>query len=145
MKVAYYRTSMIVTRGSKFGPNSWQQHHHRARDALRSASKGERTFTSICARWQHDEIDLTGNLSFLMIGRTHGSGTWTTSCTLTLNHNAPQLQRERYVNLLHLRSLDKNKQAGPLWQRREYGEAKKGTVKSTQGKKTRTSSLYSST
>ena len=34
-----------------------------------------------------------------------------------ISHNAPSWQRERYVNLIHLRSLDSNKQAGPFWER----------------------------
>ena len=45
---------MIVI--SRCSPNSWQQHHRQARDALRSATKGERTCTSIWDRWQSDEI-----------------------------------------------------------------------------------------
>ena len=45
LKPPHYRTSCIVTRGSKCGPNPWQQHHHKARDALRSATKGERAGT----------------------------------------------------------------------------------------------------
>ena len=44
LKAPCYRTSLIVTRGSRCGPNPWQQHHHKARDTLRSAAKGERTF-----------------------------------------------------------------------------------------------------
>ena len=56
LKAPYHRTSMIVISGSRCGPNPWQQHHHKARDALRSATKGERTFTSIWDRWQSDEI-----------------------------------------------------------------------------------------
>ena len=55
-KAPHYRTSMNVTRGSKCGPNPWQQHHYKARDALRSATKGERTLTSIWDRWQNNEI-----------------------------------------------------------------------------------------
>ena len=53
LKAPSYRTSMIVTRGSKCDP--WQQHHHKARDALRSATQGERTFTSIWDRWLNDK------------------------------------------------------------------------------------------
>ena len=53
LKAPCYRTSMIVTRGSKCGPNPWQQDHHKARDALRSATKGGRAFTSIWDRWQN--------------------------------------------------------------------------------------------
>ena len=56
LKAPYYRTSQIVTRGSTCGPNPWQQHHRKARDSLRSATKGERAFRSIWDRWQNDEI-----------------------------------------------------------------------------------------
>ena len=56
LKAPYHRTSMPVTRGSKCGPNPRQQHHHKARDALRSATQGGRTVTSIWDRRQSDEI-----------------------------------------------------------------------------------------
>ena len=76
-KAQYCHTSSIVTRGSRCGPNPWQQHHHEARDALRSATKGERTFTSI---WTDGNMmKSTGNLSSHTIGRTIGSGIWITS------------------------------------------------------------------
>ena len=55
LKAPYYRTSPISTRGSKCSPNLWQQHHHKARDALWSATKGDRGCTSIWDRWQNDE------------------------------------------------------------------------------------------
>ena len=55
LKAPYYRTSPIVTRGGKCGPNPWQQHHHKARDAVRSGAKGQGAFTSIWDRWQNDE------------------------------------------------------------------------------------------
>ena len=122
LKARYYQTSMIVTRGGGCGPNPWPQHHHKAPDALRSATKGERTFTSILDRWQHDEIYRKSQLSH--IGRTHGPGTWTTwrsSTSATMHRNC----RERLVNLLHWRSLDSNKHAGPLWKRPGYQEATK--------------------
>ena len=88
LKVPYYRTSIIVTRGSKCGSNPWQQRHHKARDAMRSATKGERAFTSIWDRWQHDEDAWVRYLDHIV--------------HFDVNHNAPQLQRERCVNLLHL-------------------------------------------
>ena len=39
LNAPHYRTSSIVTRGSGCGPNPWQQHHNKARDASRSATK----------------------------------------------------------------------------------------------------------
>ena len=123
MAPPYYRTSAIVTRGTRCGPSPWQQHHHKARDALRSATKGERTFTSIWDRWQHDEIYQKSHL------KHNWSDAWVRCldhiAQFDLSHNAPQWQRERYVNLIHLRSLDSNKQAGPLWKRPGYQEAKR--------------------
>ena len=41
-----------------------------------------------------------------------------------ISHNVPSWQREWYVNLIHLRSVDSNKQAGPLWKRPGDKEAK---------------------
>ena len=67
-KAPYHRTSLIVIRGSRCGPNPWQQHHHKARDALRSVTNGQRAFTSMWDRWQHDDIKSTGDLSFHTIG-----------------------------------------------------------------------------
>ena len=61
LKTPCYRTFSMVTRGCRCGRNPWQQHHHKARDALRSATKGERTFTSI---WESGNMmKSTGNLS----------------------------------------------------------------------------------
>ena len=94
---------MTVTRGGRCGLNPWQQHHHKARDALRSATKGERTFTSIWDTWQHDEIHRKPQLSHRL------SDTWVRYLDHTvhfnISHNATQPQRERYVNLLHLRRV----------------------------------------
>ena len=42
-----------------------------------------------------------------------------------ISHNAPSSQSERQANLIHLRSLDSNKQAGPLWERSGSQEAKR--------------------
>ena len=52
------------------------------------------------------------------------------------NHNGTQPQRERYMNLLYLRSVDENRQAPPLSQRSGYLGSEKGINKSTRGKKT---------
>ena len=56
LKAPFFRASPISPRGSECGPNLWQMHHHKARDALRSAAKGDRGFTSIWDRLQNDEM-----------------------------------------------------------------------------------------
>ena len=113
LKVPYYRTSSIVTRGGGCGPNPWQKHHHKARDALRSAAKGERTCTSIWDTWQHDEIyrksQFWHNWSDAWV-RYFGSHR-------AVRHK-PQcraMAQRKVWNLIHLQSLDSNKQAGRLW------------------------------
>ena len=106
LKTPYKRTSTIVARGSRCGPNPWQQHHHKARDALRSAAKGERTFTSIWDRWQHDEIFRTSQLSHYWLDA------WVRYLDhivhFDISHNAPSSKRDRCGNLLHSRNLDEN-------------------------------------
>ena len=93
LEAPYYRTSMIVTRGGKCGPNPWPQHHHKTRDALRSATKGERTFTSIWDRWQNDEIYRQSQLAH------NWSDAWVRYVDhivhFNIYHNAPQSQREK--------------------------------------------------
>ena len=87
----YDRTSSTVTIGGRCGPNPWQ-HHHKARDALRRATKGERTFTSIWDRWQHNEIHEKSQLSHKW------SDAWVRNLDhivqFDISHNAPQWQRE---------------------------------------------------
>ena len=123
LKAPYYRTSQIATRGSERGPKPWQQHHHKARDALRCATKGERALTSIWDRWQNGEIYTKSQFP------QNWSDAWVRYLDhivhFNIYHNATQPQRERCVNLLHLRSVDENKQAPPLWQRPGFREAKK--------------------
>ena len=139
LKAPYYRTSMIVTRGSRCGPNPWQQHHHKARDALRSATKGERAVQLLqsVTGGKNDEIYMKSQLAHCW------SDAWVRYLDhivhFNIYHNAPQPQRERYVNLLHLRSVDENKQAG-LVAKTRVPVSEKGSVKSTQIKKRRTSS-----
>ena len=53
----------IFTRRIDCGPTPWQQHHHKARDGVRSAMKGERKYTSIWDRWQNDEVYRTSQLA----------------------------------------------------------------------------------
>ena len=114
LKAPYYRASQTVTRDSECGPNPRKQNHHYARDALRSATKGERALTSIGDRWQNDEIYRKPQLAH----------NWSDWCVVYLDHvvhfniyhNAKQPQGGRYVNLLHVRCVDENKQAPPIWQ-----------------------------
>ena len=105
LKALYYRTSPTITRGCKCGPNPWQQHHHNAREALRSATKGDRKYISIWDRWWNDEAYRTSQLAH----------NWTDAWVrysdfivhIDISHNAPSWQRERYINLVHLRDLDR--------------------------------------
>ena len=110
---APFRASHISTRGAKCGPNPWQLHHDKARDAFRGATKGERGFTSIWDRWQNDAAYRDAwfrNLNHIVQFR--------------IFHNAPQQQRERNLCVLYLRSADENRQALPPSQRPGYREAK---------------------
>ena len=126
LKAPYYRTSPIATRGSKCGPNLWQQHHHKARGALRSATKGDRGFTSIWNRWQNFEMyrqsKLAQNLSDACVRHLDHT------VHFNICHNATQPQRERYVNRLHLRSVDENRPALSLLQRPGHQEVKKELI-----------------
>ena len=99
LKAPYYRTAPIISRGKKFGHNPWQQDHHRARDALKGATKKDK-YTPIWDRWQRE----TKSIEHL-VGR-----------------------EGRYNNVVHLRSLDSNRQAGPLCERLGYEEAARALV-----------------
>ena len=48
--------------GYKHGPNLWQEHHHKTKDALHGCSKGKRQYASIWDRWQRDETDKESQL-----------------------------------------------------------------------------------
>ena len=116
------RASPMSTRGDKCGPNSWQWHHHKARDAFRGAAKGERGFTSVWDRWRNDAAYRQSPLVH------NWSDAWVRYLDhvvqFSIFHDAPQQQRERNMHILYLRSVDDNKQAPPLSQRRGYQEAK---------------------
>ena len=109
LKALYYRTSPTITRGSQCGPNPW---HHNAREALRSATKGDRKYTSIWDRWRNDEAYRTSQLAH----------NWTDAWVryldfivhIGISHNAPSWQRERYINLVHLRDLDLEQASGTI-------------------------------
>ena len=51
LKAPCFRTSAVTARGCKLGPNLWQEHHHKAKDALRGTKKVGRKFTPIWSRW----------------------------------------------------------------------------------------------
>ena len=56
LKTPYFRTTAIMSRGRKSGPNPWQTHHAKAMDSRRGATKNSRKFTSTLDRRQNDEI-----------------------------------------------------------------------------------------
>ena len=124
LKAPYYRTLLLLYYERKWmRSNPWQQNHHKARDALRCATEGDRKYSSIWDGRQNDGVYRAYQLAHK----------WTESWVryldfilhFDISNNAPSWQRERYVNLTHLRSLDSNKHAGPLWERHGHKEAKR--------------------
>ena len=111
LKAPYFRTSVVTARGYKHGPYLWQEHHHRAKEALRGTKKSKIIFTSILDRWHNDE---TYTESQLAIG---WSDAWVRYldhiAQIDISHKAPQEQRSRYHNLFYLRSVDEDRQAPP--------------------------------
>ena len=85
-------------KGCKHSPNLWQEHHHKAKEALRCASKGKREFTSIWDRWQNDETFRKSQLVH------EWSDAWVRYldhiAQIDISHTAPHSQREGYNNLL---------------------------------------------
>ena len=55
LRAPYFRTSVLNLRGCKHGPTLWQEHHHKAKDALHGCSKKKRSYTSVWDRWQNDQ------------------------------------------------------------------------------------------
>ena len=88
--------------------------------------KNKRQYTSIWDRWQRDETYRESQL-------VHE---WSDASVRYLDHTAknrplpkaPHSQRERYNNLLYLRSVNEDKQAPPLPQRPGYQDAKKALL-----------------
>ena len=117
LKAPCFRTSSIEARRYKHGPNLWEEHHHKTKDALRGCSKNKRHYTSIWDRWQNGE---TYRESQLVIN-------WS-DAKIDISHTAPHLQRNRYKNLLYLRSVDEDKHAPLPPQRPGYQDAKKALV-----------------
>ena len=126
LKAPCFRTSAMNARGCKRGPTLWQEHHHKAKDALRNCSKTKRQHTSIWDRWQKDETNMESQLAI------NWSDAWMRyldhTAKIDISHTARHLQRKKYNNLLYVRSVDEDKQAPPLQQRPGYPDAKKALV-----------------
>ena len=77
-------------------------------------------YTLIWDRWQNDEVYWASKLAH----------NWTDEWVqyldfithFEISHNALSWQRARYNNVIHLRSLDSNKQKGPMCKRPGYNE-----------------------
>ena len=54
IKTPHFRASHLTSRGRKHGPQLWQKHHHKAKDAPQGTRKDIGTYTSIWDRWQND-------------------------------------------------------------------------------------------
>ena len=55
LETPFFRASHPNSRGYKHGYQLWQQHHYKANDALRAATrKKDRTFTNIWDRWENE-------------------------------------------------------------------------------------------
>ena len=123
LKAPWFRTSAITATGCKHGPNLWQEHHHKAKDAQRGCSKGKRQCTSMWDRWQRDETYRESQVVH------EWSDAWVRYfghvANIDISHTAPHSQRQRYNNVLYLRSVNEDKQAPPLPQRPGYKDAKK--------------------
>ena len=117
LKTAFYRTSVIISRGKKSGHYPWQQDHQKAMDAKRGALKRGK-YTFLLDRWQNDEVYRAFQL-------VHGlTDEWVKylDCItkIDISHDAPHRQRQQDESTVYMRGVDSNKQAGPLCQRPGY-------------------------
>ena len=121
LKAPYFRTSMLTSRGYKHGPNLWQEHHHKAKDAPRSTRKNKRTYTSIWNRWQNGA---TYRESELAIGWSDAWARYLENIAqIDISHEATPEQRGRYHNLIYPRGVGEDRQVSPLSTRPRYQEA----------------------
>ena len=111
LKAPCFRTSAINAKGYKHGPHLWQEHHYKPKDAPDGCSKNKRQKTSIWDRWQNDETYRESQLAI------DWSDAWVRyldhSAKIYISHTVPHMQKNRYNNLLYLRSVDEDKQAPP--------------------------------
>ena len=100
----------------------WQQHHFKAKDALRCCSKKNRTYTSIWDRWTNDQVYRESQVA---VGWSDAFVRYLDhSSAIDRSHNATQEQRGKYSHLLYLRASDDDRQGPPLATRPGYKEAK---------------------
>ena len=121
LRAPHFRASVLNSRGFKNGPDLWQEHHHKANDALHGCSKKKRQYTSIWDRWQNDK---TNRESHFAIGWSDASVRHLDHIAqIDISHKATQEQSSRYHNLLYLISVDEDRQAPPFSTRPGYQEA----------------------
>ena len=110
-----YRASVIISRGKKSGHNPWQMDHQKAVDAKRGATKpGEYLYTGPMAERRSIPSFSIGTRLDRRVGQVDYIS------KIDISHNAPNRQRLRNESRIHVRSVDSNKQAGPLCQRHGY-------------------------
>ena len=91
LRTPFFRVSHPNSRGYKHGSQLWQQHHHKANDALRAAK--DRTFVNIWDRWEND---LKYRKSQKAIGCDDASVRYLDHIVqIDLSHEAPAEQREK--------------------------------------------------
>ena len=93
-------------KGIQHGSNLSQEHHHKAKDALRGCSNNKRQYTSIWDLWHNDEIYRESQIAI------NWSDAWVRyldhTAKIDIHQTAPHLQRNRYNNLLYLWSVDED-------------------------------------
>ena len=127
-KAPYYHTSTIAVaatspQGSRRIAEDIRKLIRRVKFTQAVARHADIRDKILRSRWQNDETHRKSQLAH------NWSDAWVRYLDhivhFNINHNAPHPQRERYVNLLHSRIVDDNNQAGPLWHRLGYRDAKK--------------------
>ena len=104
LKAPYFRTSVVIARSYKHGPNLWQEHHHKSKRRTTGYEKGRMKIYVDLERWK---TDMTYGESQLAIGWSDAWGRYLDQIAqIDISHKAPQEQRTRYNNLLYVRSVD---------------------------------------
>ena len=105
--IAPHCRAKFRSRGKRHGHNQWQKDHAKAVDHPPTLS-----------RWQNDEIFRASQVA---IGWTETYVKYFDYLTaVDIKHDAPHRQRNRYENMIFMRSDDPDSQAGPLWKREDY-------------------------
>ena len=127
LKMSVFRASHPNSRGYKHGSQLWQQHHHKANDALRAATrKKDRSFVNIWSRWEND---LDYRKSQEAIGWNDVLVRYLEQIVqIDISHEALAEQRGRYNNLVHPRGFEESLQGMPLIKWPGYQEAKLATT-----------------